>query len=252
MKCRSASSRENPNVVCVRSLVPKEKNSASDAISPAVSAARGISIIVPNLYGTATPFSFCTSSATGLSSACTSRSSASVPTSGIMISGRASIPRLRRSQAASMIARTCMRGISGKRTDRRTPRSPSIGFASCRSSTRASMRSSLCSLAGCLCVARKTAVWATSSSRLGRNSCRGGSMSRITTGLPAITLRMPRKSPRWIGSRRASCFSRAGVVPAMIMALTIGRRSDSMNMCSVRHRPTPCAPFSSALRASRG
>ena len=75
---------------------------------------------------------------------------------------------------------------------------------------------------------------------------------RITTGLPAITLRIPRKYPRWIGSRRASCFSRSGVVPAMIMALTIGSRSDSMNMCSVRHRPTPCAPFSSALRASRG
>ena len=44
----SASSREMPNVVCVRSLVPNEKNSASRAISPAVTAARGTSIIVPN------------------------------------------------------------------------------------------------------------------------------------------------------------------------------------------------------------
>ena len=42
-----ASSRESPMVVWVRSLVPKEKNSASSAISSAVSAARGSSIMVP-------------------------------------------------------------------------------------------------------------------------------------------------------------------------------------------------------------
>ena len=41
------SSRLMPSVVCVRSLVPKLKNSASFAISSAVSAARGISIMVP-------------------------------------------------------------------------------------------------------------------------------------------------------------------------------------------------------------
>jgi hypothetical protein len=43
----AASSREMPKVVCVRSLVPKEKNSALSAISPARSAARGSSIMVP-------------------------------------------------------------------------------------------------------------------------------------------------------------------------------------------------------------
>ena len=36
-----------PKVIWVRSLVPKLKNSASLAISPAVRAARGISIMVP-------------------------------------------------------------------------------------------------------------------------------------------------------------------------------------------------------------
>ena len=41
------SSRENPNVVCVRSFVPNEKNCASAAISSAVTAPRGSSIIVP-------------------------------------------------------------------------------------------------------------------------------------------------------------------------------------------------------------
>ena len=47
MKRPSTSSRENPNVICVRSLVPNEKNSATSAISPASSAARGVSTIVP-------------------------------------------------------------------------------------------------------------------------------------------------------------------------------------------------------------
>ena len=41
------SSREKPKVIWVRSLVPKEKNSAPVATSPAVSAARGTSIIGP-------------------------------------------------------------------------------------------------------------------------------------------------------------------------------------------------------------
>ena len=44
---RPASSRERPSTVWVRSLVPKEKNSAERAISAAVSAARGSSIMVP-------------------------------------------------------------------------------------------------------------------------------------------------------------------------------------------------------------
>ena len=42
------SSRENPKVICVRSLVPNEKNCASAAISSAVTAPRGTSIIVPD------------------------------------------------------------------------------------------------------------------------------------------------------------------------------------------------------------
>ena len=39
---------ENPNAICVRSLVPNEKNSASAAISSAVIAPRGTSSIVPD------------------------------------------------------------------------------------------------------------------------------------------------------------------------------------------------------------
>ena len=47
MKRPSTSSREKPKVICVRSLVPNEKNSATSAISSATSAARGVSIMVP-------------------------------------------------------------------------------------------------------------------------------------------------------------------------------------------------------------
>ena len=46
----SASSRENPSAVCVRSFVPKEKKSACSAISSARTHARGSSIIVPQRY----------------------------------------------------------------------------------------------------------------------------------------------------------------------------------------------------------
>jgi hypothetical protein len=42
-----ASSRDRPIVICVRSLVPKLKNSATWPTSSAVIAARGVSIIVP-------------------------------------------------------------------------------------------------------------------------------------------------------------------------------------------------------------
>ena len=49
MNLASASSRLKAKVICVRSLEPKLKNSVFSAISPAVSAARGTSIIVPNL-----------------------------------------------------------------------------------------------------------------------------------------------------------------------------------------------------------
>ena len=48
----SASSRENENVACVRSLVPKDMNSASSAIRPARMQARTTSTMVPNLNGT--------------------------------------------------------------------------------------------------------------------------------------------------------------------------------------------------------
>jgi len=58
------SSRLMPRQVWVRSLVPKLKNSAVCAISSAVSAPRGISIIVPTRYWIFTFRSAMTSRAT--------------------------------------------------------------------------------------------------------------------------------------------------------------------------------------------
>ena len=53
VRCQNAAhviTGSHHKVIWVRSLVPKEKNSASVATSPAVTAARGVSIIVPTIY----------------------------------------------------------------------------------------------------------------------------------------------------------------------------------------------------------
>ena len=120
----SASSREMPKVVWVRSLVPKEKNCALRAISPAVRAARGISIIVPNWYFTRTPCSFITARASSSRIASSTISSLLCAMSGIMIFGCTLMPSRLHRQAASMMARTCMRTSCGRWMPRRTPRRP--------------------------------------------------------------------------------------------------------------------------------
>ena len=89
------SSRENPKVICVRSLVPNEKNCASVAISSAVRAPRGTSIIVPTRYLILISCSFITSAATRSTMIFWSRSSLTRPTSGIMTSGSDLEPFLR-------------------------------------------------------------------------------------------------------------------------------------------------------------
>ena len=83
----SASSRLIPNVVWVRSLVPNEKNSAYSAISSAVRAARGISIIVPNLYAISRPCSSMTALASASSTSRWRLSSFTWLVSGIITSG---------------------------------------------------------------------------------------------------------------------------------------------------------------------
>ena len=105
----STSSRLNPNVIWVRSLVPKLKKSASSAISSARSAARGVSIIVPMddlrlLLRAPAVASAMPSSTQRRASASSSR----VTVSGIMISTIGLLPSAVSSAAASIRARTCM------------------------------------------------------------------------------------------------------------------------------------------------
>ena len=108
------SSRLMPRRVCVRSLVPKLKNSAVSAISSAVSAPRGhfdhradqvgqlLARSPPSLpWPTRWTISTCRSS------------SFLKPTSGIMTSGLTLMPFLRHVAAASKMARACISVISG-------------------------------------------------------------------------------------------------------------------------------------------
>ena len=106
---RPASSRDRPSAIWVKSLVPKEKKSATSAISPAVIAARGTSIIVPTVNGTLTLVFSMTARATCSTSSRRMRSSLTAPTSGIMISGSTFTRSRASSQAAWMMASTCMR-----------------------------------------------------------------------------------------------------------------------------------------------
>ena len=134
------SSRLKPNVICVRSFVPKLKKSASAPISSAVSAGprnldhradRDIELaLVLLLFLTRRRSSARTCSAQRRAAR------AAVPTSGIMISAWASIFFSLQAITASVMAVTCISRISGYVTARRQPRWPSIGFISCSWLTR--------------------------------------------------------------------------------------------------------------------
>ena len=242
----STSSRLNPQVVCVRSLVPKEKNSADSAIRSAVSAARGSSIMVPIANPKGQPFLASTSRRTRSASARVKSNSAAVATSGIMISALGSLPRARSAQAASAIARTWRANRPGRTKPKRTPRRPSIGFCSdkrftsCRSATFDSSTAPRS-------LARATST--ASSVRSGRNSCSGGSINRMVTGNPSMASRTSVKSAICSGSNAASAASRSSSLLATINFSTYILCSPR-NMCSVRSRPMPCAPIRRARAAS--
>ncbi len=136
----STSSREKPHVVWVRSFVPKEKKSALAAMRPAVSAARGSSIIVPIGMVISTPASVVSFLISASASSRTMSSSRTEPTSGTMISTFGSLPAFFCAMAASVMARICRPGSPGVSRPSRTPRRPSIGFASCSRCTAASSR----------------------------------------------------------------------------------------------------------------
>src|SRR5215204_1050238 len=149
--------------------------------------ARGSSIIVPIGNDNSTPASSATSATVVAAMSRIASSSWTAATSGTMISGWGSSPRLRSEAAASAIARTCSEKSPGTTRPRRTPRRPSIGFCSCSRWTSAS--SVVASLSGAP-VASATATWTDSSVKSGRNSCSGGSSSRIVTGTPRVLRRV--------------------------------------------------------------
>ena len=87
---------------------------------------------------------------------------------------------------------------------------------------------------------------------LGRNSCSGGSSSRMVTGYPSIARKIASKSDRCIGSSLASAARRPSVSDARIISRMAESRSPSKNMCSVRQSPMPSAPKSRPRCASAG
>ena len=127
---------------------------------------------------------------------------------------------------------------------RRHPRCPSIGFNSCNLVERSRTYSRL--TPACL------AISAISSSLCGKNSCKGGSSKRIVTGSPFMIWNSSMKSCRCMGKSLSNAFWRPAVSLAIIISRTATIRSASKNMCSVRLRPMPSAPNSSAIFASVG
>ena len=242
----STSSREKPQVIWVRSLVPKEKNSAASAIWPAVSAARGTSIIVP------------------IGAPVHAVASRSAMTCSASVADRLQLlhgadqrdhdlrPRVAAgacsSAAASAIARTCMANRPGMTRPSRTPRRPSIGFCSCirlhggqqravvvRRPARASARATLTA----------------SSSRAGRNSCSGGSMQPHGHRQAVHRREDARRSrPAAAAAARPAPPARSSSVVRPGSAARPARRRSPRNMCSVRHRPMPSAPNRRARAAS--
>ena len=157
-----ASSLDRPNVICVRSFVPKLKKSVISAISSAVIAALGISIIVPTRYLISFPFSSNTFWISSFTSSITYFNSFTSLDKGIMISGTTSIPSSWQWIAACMIALACILEISGYLTPSLNPLKPSIGFTS--------SSSAILSLTLAGSILRSNAKSLISASPLGKNS----------------------------------------------------------------------------------
>lgn len=225
-------------MVCVRSLVPNEKKSADWAISSAVTAARGSSIIVPIGISSSTPSASATSAIVCSAKARNLSSSGFTDTRGIIISGLGSRPCFFNCAAAVAIARICITGRIGYLIARRTPRKPSMGFCSAKPSI-CSMRVRLTAISSASApVASRRAISTSRARGLSKNSCRGGSSKRTMTGKPSIALNMPRKSPVCASNKSATAFSRIAGSSFKMKVWIICLRSPK-NICSVRQRPIP-------------
>ena len=161
--------------------------------------------------GTSTPVSPATSARIVSASARTVSSSWTAPTSGTMISGRGSPPSARTAAAASAIARTCIANRPGMTRPSRTPRRPEHRVLLVHPADRGEQRRRRGP--GPRRVASATATLTASSSSDGRNSCSGGSISRIGDRQPVHRRgRCSTKSARCSGSSASSAASRSLVV----------------------------------------
>ena len=204
-----------PCVVCVRSLVPKLKNSASLATWSAVSAARGISIMVPTMY--------CRSFMPALPS-----TSSATRYHDLLLVLQFLHAADQRNHDFGNHLDALLGHLHGGFEDGARLHLGDLGIGDAETAAAmAEHRVELVQLFDALQqlgqlllqVAHRDAVLrrhfllrlcsrrsgsrarsTIRSSRLGRNSCSGGSSVRITTGKPSIALNRPAKSLRCMGS----------------------------------------------------
>ena len=91
-----------------------------------------------------------------------------------------------------------------------------------------------------------------SSSKVGKNSCSGGSKYLTVIGRFFNSLYIALKSPFWNGINSSKAFVLSSTVSDRIIFLILGILSSSKNICSVLHNPIPSAPSSIALAVSLG
>ena len=240
------SSRENPNAVCVRSLVPNEKNSAVSAISAGGDRrARQLDHRAPLEVGEL---------------AC--HPSDSVGHRLELLPHLPQLGRRRDERDHDLDLRVAAVAADLRRRPRRSraPASRRGPASRCPDARRGGRASGSSRAARSPSAARAFLLVDILTTRLrrarprprgrpgsGRNSCSGGSSSRTVTGSPSIAGRCPR-SPRAAaaaGRRRPS--PPPPRVSAKIILRTASTRSSPRNMCSVRHRPMPSAPRSRAF-----
>ena len=231
----SASSREKPSVVCVRSFVPKEKKSACSAISSARSARPRQLDHRADRVRRARP----SSATTALGQLAQPRAAPRAkPTSGCMIS---TMRRL-----AGALARRACGGPHDRPhlhlVDLRDRRARA-GSRGCRASGSTS-----CSDADPLAHrARRRLLELAAGTRAAAGRAAGSSPAA-----PPSPRRSPRSRPAGTAAagrarRGAPARRRPGSSPARP-----GSRSSPMNMCSVRQSPMPSAPNSRAWRRRSG
>ena len=170
--------------------------------------------------------------------------SASVPTSGIMISGCGSPPPAH-DLGGGLEDRPHLHLVDLRVRDARAGSRDGRASGSTRGAASTRSREPL---GGDLSSA---AVFASAAGSFGRNSWSGGSSRRIVTGRSPISRKMPTKSSRCIGRIFASAARRPSADSARIISRTARMRSSSKNMCSVRQSPMPSRAEARPRRARR-